>query len=168
MNVCIDSIVVMSRDLDSAFTLRERAAVDAWLASNKSFHTMRDHPMHGVPMLGGMWGFRPSLDRTLSRMIHNMIHDPKLVGRYGGRGDQTFLWQQIWPHAKQSAIAHDSFLCTNGYGHRPVAFPTQRVSANETNCFVGCVRPCCGKGKMPFGQCPIKCRPPDHPEWIYC
>ncbi|CAF4355383.1 unnamed protein product, partial [Adineta steineri] len=48
------------------------------------------------------------------------------------------------------------------------AFPTQRPSANETNCFVGCVRPCCGTGKMPFGKCPKECRPKDHPEWIYC
>jgi hypothetical protein len=158
----------MSRDLDSALTPRERAAVDAWLASNKSFHSMRDHPMHGVPMLGGMWGFRLSLDRAMSRSIHNKIHDRDLVKRYGGRGDQTFLAQQVWPHAKSDVIAHDSFLCKVGYGKKPDPFPTQRRPANETNCFVGCVRPCCGKGKMPFGECPNECRPKDHPEWNYC
>jgi hypothetical protein len=159
---------VMSRDLDSPLSSRERSAVDAWIASNKSFHAMRDHPHHGVPMLGGMWGFRPSLDRTMSNSILNKIRNGELVKRYTGGGDQTFLAYQVWPEAKSSIIVHDSFLCHMGYGNKPQPFPTQRPSANETNCFVGCVRPCCGKEKMPFGECPKACRPPDHPEWIYC
>jgi hypothetical protein len=158
----------MSRDLDSALTRRERAAVDVWLASNKSFHTMRDHPMHNIPMLGGMWGFRPSLDPKISRILHDKIHNRELVKRYGARGDQNFLGTHVWPLAKLSAIAHDSFTCRSNFGHKPQAFPTERPSANETNCFIGCVRPCCGRGKMPFGQCPDKCRPIDHPEWLYC
>jgi hypothetical protein len=69
----------MSRDLDSALTQRERDAVNVWLASNKSFHSMRDHPMHGVPMLGGMWGFRPPLDPKTSHLLHNKIHDRELL-----------------------------------------------------------------------------------------
>lgn len=158
----------MSRDLDSALTPRERAAVNVWLASNKSFHAMRDNPMHGVPMLGGMWGFRPSLNRVMSRIIYDKIHNRELVKRYGGRGDQTFLSNEVWPQAKSSIIVHDSFLCKGGFGQKPDPFPTERPSANKTNCFVGCVRPCCGRGKMPFGQCPKECRPKDHPEWIYC
>lgn len=36
----------MSRDSDSAITSREEEAVGEWLASNKSFHIMRDHPAH--------------------------------------------------------------------------------------------------------------------------
>jgi hypothetical protein len=158
----------MSRDLDSALTRRERAAVDEWLASNKSFHSMRDHPMHGVPMLGGMWGFRPSFDPKLSRLIHDKIHNPNLVKRYNGTGDQTFLAHEVWPAAKSSVIAHDSFLCKDGFGQKPVPFPTQRPSANETDCFVGCPRPCCGRGVMPFHPCPPLCRPKDHQDWTYC
>ena len=158
----------MSRDLDSALTKRERAAVNEWLASNKSFHAMRDHPQHVTPMLGGMWGFRPSLSPQISSQIHNLIHNKALIQRYTRRADQGFLRAHVWPLAKSSAIVHDSFLCSQGYGIRSKPFPTQRRSANETNCFVGCVRPCCGKGKMPFGECPKACRPKDHPEWIYC
>lgn len=37
---------LMSRDSDSAITFREEEAVGEWLASNKSFHIMRDHPAH--------------------------------------------------------------------------------------------------------------------------
>ncbi|CAF0898841.1 unnamed protein product [Adineta steineri] len=160
--------IMMSRDLDSALTQRERSAVNAWLASNKSFHAMRDHPMHGVPMLGGMWGFRPSLNANLSRIIYNKIHREDLIKNYGGRNDQTFLANEIWPHAKSSIIVHDSFLCKSNFGQQPLPFPTQRPSFNETNCFIGCVRPCCGFGRPPFGECPKDCRPKDHPEWVYC
>jgi hypothetical protein len=158
----------MSRDLDSPLTPRERAAVNVWLASNKSFHAMRDHPWHSTAMLGGMWGFRPSLNPNISRRIHNIIHNRELVARYGGIADQAFLTSYVWPLAKSSAIVHDSFLCRNGYGHNSEPFPTQRPSANKTNCFVGCVRPCCSSEKMPFEVCPKECRPKDHPEWIYC
>jgi hypothetical protein len=158
----------MSRDLDSALTQRERAAVDVWLASNKSFHVMRDHPQHSTPMLGGMWGFRPSFNLNISHKMHNKIHNKELVTRYPGRADQAFLAEHVWPFAKSSIIVHDSFLCKYGFGHKTEPFPTERPSANETNCFVGCSRPCCGRGKMPFGECPKECRPKNHPEWIYC
>jgi hypothetical protein len=40
--------VMVSRDLDSPLTSRERAAVDEWLSSKFSFHSMRDHPYHVV------------------------------------------------------------------------------------------------------------------------
>lgn len=158
----------MSRDLDSALTNRERAAVDAWLASNKSFHTMRDNPMHVAPMLGGMWGFRPSLDRPFARAILDKIYNKDLIKQFTGRADQRFLSHHVWPHARASAIAHDSFFCTKGFGHKTTPFPTQRSSAYEKNCHVGCVRGCCGFGKMPFGPCPVECRPKEHPEWTYC
>ncbi len=159
---------MLSRDLDSALTQRERAAVNAWLASNKSFHAMRDHPKHRLHMLGGLWGFRPSLNRSLSSIILQKIHSRKLIKTYIGRADQTFLAAHIWPLAKSNILIHDSFFCKNGFEYETVPYPTQRPSANETNCFLGCLRPCCGHGKMPFGQCPKECRPKDHPEWIYC
>ena len=44
--------IMVSRDLDSPLTLRELAAVDEWISLGKAWHTMRDHPMHFVVMLG--------------------------------------------------------------------------------------------------------------------
>ena len=161
-------ILVLSRDLDSPLTLRERAAVDVWLASNKSFHVMRDHPEHGIPVPGGMWGFRPSLDRSVSSLIHNKIHDRRLVTQYSGSGDQTFLSRELWPYVKSNCIAHDSFHCKIDFGQKSEPFPTQRRLANETYCFVGCPLPCCDNAKVPFDECPKECRPVEHPEWIYC
>ena len=48
--------VMISRDTDSRLSEREKEAVDEWLASDKGFHIMRDHPAHGTEILGGMWG----------------------------------------------------------------------------------------------------------------
>jgi hypothetical protein len=45
----------MSRDADSVILPRERDAVVQWLASNQSFHMMRDHPAHCIFMLGGLY-----------------------------------------------------------------------------------------------------------------
>ena len=44
--------VMASRDLDSPLAERELHAVNEWLSSNKSWHVMRDHPFHSVPILG--------------------------------------------------------------------------------------------------------------------
>ena len=44
--------IFMSRDSDSWITQREKDSVDVWLKSNTLFHVMRDHPYHGVPILG--------------------------------------------------------------------------------------------------------------------
>ncbi|CAF1052299.1 unnamed protein product [Didymodactylos carnosus] len=159
--------VMNSRDLDSALTQRELDAVTEWLKSNKSFHTMRDHPYHGVPMLGGMWGFRTELNRAFSSEFLKKILDRNLISRYGGRGDQTFLSDQIWPRIQNDVIAHDSFLCQTSYGKNSHPFPTRRPPFNQTNCFIGCVRPCCGTSK-PFSECPIACRPKNHADWTAC
>ena len=44
---------LMSRDSDSVIITREQDAVAEWLASNKTFHIMRDHPYHNLFFLGG-------------------------------------------------------------------------------------------------------------------
>ncbi|CAF0849642.1 unnamed protein product [Rotaria sordida] len=143
--------IIMSRDLDSTLTALERVAVDDYIS---------------IP--GGMWGFRPSLNRNLSRILHYKIHDQTLIKRFDGIYDQVFLRKHVWPFDRQSAVAHDTFLCKRDFGHISRPFPTQRPSAYETNCVVGCSRPYCGHGILSFEQCPIECRPKDHPEWLYC
>ena len=43
---------MVSRDLDSLLNDREGSAVQEWLKSDKAFHFMRDHPAHGIEILG--------------------------------------------------------------------------------------------------------------------
>ena len=94
---------VIVRDADSRLNFREKAAVDAWIASGRPFHVMRDHVHHrNVPMLGGMWGCRggsiPDIrDRIAPFMRGAAKHD-----------DTTFLREQIWPLARDRCLVHSS------------------------------------------------------------
>ena len=119
--------------------------------------------------IGGMWGFRPALNRTFSKYVLQTILNRSLVTGYNGRGDQGFLSDNIWPHIQNQIIAHDSFLCTKPYSKNSRPWPTRRLPpSNDTNCFVGCSRPCCQPSKYPFDECPTACRPKNHLDWTMC
>lgn len=103
--------VMLSRDCDSRLNEREKAAVEAWLASDAAFHIMRDHPRHTAPIMGGMWGCKAPLLRDISTRIASYAAD----SRYGV--DQDFL-AELYPTLKGFALEHDD---VNG-----VPFPTPR------------------------------------------
>ena len=44
--------LMLSRDLDSALSVRERVAVKEWEMSNYSIHVLRDHYDHNIKILG--------------------------------------------------------------------------------------------------------------------
>lgn len=74
--------VFASRDADSLILQREVDSVNAWLASNKSGHIMRDNPYHSEAIVAGMWGFRPALNRSLAQHIFKLIMDPTVARGY--------------------------------------------------------------------------------------
>ena len=77
--------VMISRDVDSRLSKREKFAVDEWLSSDYKFHIMRDHRYHSVPILGGMWGVKKGF-------INDIVSEIK---EYNGgdfwQVDQNFL-----------------------------------------------------------------------------
>jgi hypothetical protein len=58
-------------------------------------------------------------------------------------------------------MSHDAYLCANYPDTRP--FPTERK--NEPNNFVASV---VNQGNVLWEECPERCRPKDHPEWLHC
>ncbi|XP_053638593.2 uncharacterized protein [Cherax quadricarinatus] len=86
----------------------------------------------------------------------------KKAQNYGG--DQRILDKIMWPVIKGHALTHDSYRCGQ-YEKDSIPWPTQRVDG----LFVGCRR-----FKKNFEnenimeECPEKCRPPEHPDWLYC
>ncbi|ROT74205.1 hypothetical protein C7M84_007300 [Penaeus vannamei] len=56
------------RDSDSILLERGAAAVREWMAGNKSFHLLRDHPYHGIPIMGGLWAPAGTSRRPLSHI----------------------------------------------------------------------------------------------------
>ncbi|XP_069180266.1 uncharacterized protein [Procambarus clarkii] len=118
---------LMVRDTDSQVSEREQAAVDAWLASGKPFHVMRDHPHHNVPILGGTWAARWDQDiintSELITIRDLMLRDAVGTSLYGK--DQAILKRRLWPVMTGRVLAHDSYTCTSFPGSVP--WPTQRV-----------------------------------------
>lgn len=88
----------VSRDLDSHLNAREAAAVGEWLgeagADGKAFHFMRDHPAHGIEILGSGWGVRMrQLEREFARDAFQTAAKDKLfwAPRKAYGHDQGFL-----------------------------------------------------------------------------
>jgi hypothetical protein len=99
-----DVEIMLSRDTDSRFLLREKLAVDEWLKSNTIFHIMRDHPHHNFCILGGMFGTKKLNQLPSWRNIMNSFN------QIGHRDyDQTFLRDYIYPLIKYNSTIHASF-----------------------------------------------------------
>lgn len=96
--------VMISRDCDSRLTVRERAAVEEWLKSDKLFHIMRDHPYHKTEILGGMWGVKKPLLSEMKEMIGKYR-----IGNFW-QVDQNFLREKVYPMVKDHAMVHDEFF----------------------------------------------------------
>ncbi|CAL4110134.1 unnamed protein product [Meganyctiphanes norvegica] len=150
----------MIRDSDAPILQREVDAVQQWLDSKKCFHAMRDHPWHGVPMLGGMWGgcswWQPhNISKTMMLQLINSTTKKKQ--------DQPRLWKYVWPTAKKSMLMHDSYTCKRY--PESIPFPTQRVNGT----FVGSRRYRSRyKNDNISRPCPEACRPADHKDWKIC
>jgi Tetratricopeptide repeat len=104
------------RDADALLSVKERVAVDDWLASPFHFHAMRDWYTHTDLILAGMWGG-----------VGNILPSPTDLFRHwtGWRMendhlDQDILSDTVWPTIRRSLLVHDSVFTGTLGG---VAFP---------------------------------------------
>ena len=82
----------VSRDLDSRLSAREAAAVKEWREkSNYTIHSMRDHPGHGVGLVGASW------DADLTRNVTD-IKGHKISARKA--------WKISWRHMLKARNIH--------------------------------------------------------------
>lgn len=94
------------RDADSLLTVKERVAVDAWLASRHWFHVMRDWYTHTDLILAGMWGGVGGVlpgPAMLLQAYTNWRFETDHI-------DQDLLSETVWPIVKQSVLIHDSIF----------------------------------------------------------
>lgn len=119
------------RDCDSRLTLREKLAVDEWIASKKTLHVMRDHPYHRIPcgnfelgLLGGMWGIK-SKKIKINQLVS--IYPNKSLIKYGE--DQTFL-RVIYNLFKNDKFTHDEFFEKKPF---PIPRENQRFIGERIN-----------------------------------
>jgi len=103
---------MISRDADSRLSVRERIAVDEWITSGADIHVMRDHPWHGVPMPGGLWGCKGNRINGIRQDIEQKLSSQP-YGTINLSHDQGFLKQNVWykfvTTGQLSVVVHDSF-----------------------------------------------------------
>ena len=160
----------LSRDLDSPITQRETDTLNIWLSDaekNNIFHIARDHPQHGISILGGLWGAANVRARDYLMNTFQPMLTPSIAVQYSGAGDQEFLSRYVWDKVKDRSLSFDSYNCIL-YKSRP--FPSQRPKGL---CYLGCIRACCtNTGENEYNKnmdvCPEACRPEGHKNWTYC
>jgi tetratricopeptide (TPR) repeat protein len=124
----IDRFLV--RDADALLTVRDRVAVDDWLASPFPFHAMRDWWSHTDLLLAGMWGGCGSLLSGIADRIADYLTRPEVPNR---ALDQGFLGLVVWPSIRGRCLVHDDLFGALGarpfppLGHLP---PGEHVGMN--------------------------------------
>jgi hypothetical protein len=93
--------IVLVRDADGRVTYREKMAVEEWLESNKSFHTIRDHQSHyEYPIIACAFGYK-------GRLPDNVF---KAMDLYKNQSyytvDQVYLRDCVWPFVENDSFIH--------------------------------------------------------------
>ena len=113
---------VIMRDADSRLTLREKAAVDEWERSDLAGHIMRDHPYHGMPVMGGMWGCKGGIFQDIKTQIEGFAPTD------AHNQDQLFLEKIIYPRLiAVGCCVHDPFFRYESTA-RPFPMPRQNYA----------------------------------------
>jgi hypothetical protein len=155
-----------SRDLDSPLIKREQTVIEQFMNSSFSFLSLRDHHEHFQPILGGMWTAALYRNRLLFLDAFSVLLNKDVVKKYVSVHDQTLLTEFVWPKVKHETLVFDAYSCQKHEGAYELPYPTQRDSRD---CHIGCIKPCCNNStKIYMLECPEKCRPKEHPEWLYC
>lgn len=93
---------MLVKDADSRIGQREIGPVTEWVKSDLPFHTIRDHPHHIPPIIGGHFGCtKAGLKGTLMRQLAEGFSDRKGNRDEVYNSDQIFLAARVWPLARQ-------------------------------------------------------------------
>lgn len=99
---CVNDIARrwICRDADGRLSVRDLAAVEAWIASGKKWHVVRDDPAAlPTPILAGLWGgFETGVK------MRDLIQAWPFSIAYGD--DQKFLAERVWPMLNGNAMVH--------------------------------------------------------------
>jgi len=93
------------RDADSKITDREIFLMQDFILSNKNFHIIRDHELHFMPIMGGLFGLKKQIYYIFKQeRIFKKLKKVKNLYNY----DQLFLSDYIYPIVLESSLIHTS------------------------------------------------------------
>lgn len=140
-----EDTIVMVRDADSRFTLREVNCINEWLASDKDFHIIQDHESHyEFPIMGGLFAFKGTFDSNLIETMNTYAEKNSFY-----LGDQFFLRDYIYPLIHDNILVHSMHegwfsdtrknlhnmysFCGNGYDEHDMPIYPPRFGMNVSN-----------------------------------
>jgi hypothetical protein len=120
-----DCSVMIVRDADSRVHERDAACIDDFLESDKLLHIIRDHPYHGVRILGGLWAIKKeAFQRMGLPIIGDILKEWLPIHVRPGMGcDQDFLGDQIYPRLRHVALIYDRCTLYHDETHTPFRVP---------------------------------------------
>lgn len=98
------------RDTDSRISLKEAAAVKQWIEAATVLHTIHDHPYHGRPVQGGLWGMWKERSVGPLPSMASLIEKSGLADIDKWGQDEEFLATYIWPLGRSSATQHGKVI----------------------------------------------------------
>ncbi len=101
----VDAFVV--RDADARLSKREKAAVDEWIASGKSLHIIRDHPVQKRLIPAGLWGCRGNAIPDMQDLLQKFGEANGFDNR---AGDADFLEQCVYLRFPGDTHLHSAFV----------------------------------------------------------
>lgn len=119
---------VLFRDADSVISRREARAVSEWIASGKSFHTIRDSGSHTELILAGLWAAKAGVVPDMATKMHDYANN-HTEHRHS---DQFFLRDCIWAYVRQDLYASDRLF---GFGD---THPLSEVGFDYDKTHIGC------------------------------
>lgn len=135
----IDRFIV--RDTDSRPGWREAAAVREWEEADRPgpwvgypFHIIRDHPQHGIPILGGTFGVRTKGNKSgclifdwmradLTKWKMDLIPDKTNPRGIYHNSDQIYFDKKLWPRVRVMNFQHDRYFNYPGVRGRNLGEP---------------------------------------------
>lgn len=87
------------RDADSRITERDRWCIRDFLESPQFYHMIRDHIWHKSPIMGGLFGWKRSLDLDLD-----------LSSSTGYGYDEHYLSNVVYPRVRSRLLVHTNIL----------------------------------------------------------
>jgi hypothetical protein len=97
--------VMFVRDVDSRILKRDISTIHDFLASDKKFHIVRDHPNHFHKVLAGIFAIRKGLLAAPLKTIFDVYRQTNDVNTFWN--DQEFLASLFWPHVLPLSMIHD-------------------------------------------------------------
>lgn len=99
---------VLSRDVDSLPTIKDRRSVEQFIQSGATLHVVNDNPAHTVPVMGGMCGFNaPKFrEKTGIKDWNDFVSRRTDLDATMGGTDQILLYFEAWQRCFPDVCEH--------------------------------------------------------------